>query len=126
MRIDDVRSAGCNSLIARQMAHLITSPEELVGQLGLGRRVRGAGGSWATGWTQDRFRQHLEKSFGTGSTAVTVGMAIREHRGIRADDLATLTGLPIGSVMESIGLLEVNGVITTDLLRRCTLAPVYT
>ena len=130
-RIDDVRSVGCNSLIASDMARLITSPEELVGQLGLGRRVRGAGGSWATGWTEARFRQLLEKTFpspeaGGPSAAVTVGMAVREHRGARADDLAALTGLPIGTVLESIGLLEAYGIITTDLLRRCSLAPSYT
>jgi sulfate transport system permease protein len=28
-------------------------------------------------------------------------------------------------VMEAIGLLEANGIITTDLLRRCALAPAY-
>ena len=122
-RMDDARSAGCNSLIAHNMAQLITSPEELAGQLGLGRRVRGAGGSWATGWTEAAFRQLLEKSF--GAAAVTVGMTIREHRGIRADDLAALTGLPIATVLESIGLLEAQGIITTDLLRRCSLAPAY-
>ena len=125
-RIDDPLSAGCNSLISSNMAHIVTSPEELVGHLGLGGRVRGAGGSWATGWTEGRFRQHLEKNFGAGSAAAVVGMAVREHRGIRADDLTSLTGLPITGVLEGIGLLEVNGIITTDLLRRCTLAPAYT
>ncbi len=124
-RIDDPRSAGCNSLIASNMARLITSLEELTGQLGLGKRVRGAGGSWNSGWTSARFRQHLEKTFGAGSAAVAVGMAVKENRGIRADDLTALTGLPIGPVMEAIGLLEANGIITTDLLRRCALAPAY-
>lgn len=124
-RIDDPRSAGCNSLIASNMARLITSLEELTGQLGLGKRVRGAGGSWNSGWTSARFRQHLEKTFGEGSAAVTVGMAVKENRGIRADDLTALTGLPIGPVMEAIGLLEANGIITTDLLRRCALASAY-
>ena len=125
-RIDDPRSAGCNSLIASNMAHIITSPEELVGQLGLGGRVRGAGGSWAMGWTEARFRQYMEKNFGAGSAMVAVGMAVREHRGARAEDLAACTGLPFGTVMESVGLLEAHGIITTDLLRRCTLAPAYT
>ena len=123
-RVDDARSAGCNSLIASNLAQIITSPEALVGQLGLGRRVRGAGGSWATGWTPARFRQYLEKSF--GAATVAVGMAVRENRGTRAEDLATLTSLPIASVQESIGLLEAHGILTTDLLRRCTLAPAYT
>jgi DNA processing protein len=125
-RVDDVRSAGCNSLIACDMARIITSPEELVGQLGLGARVRGAGGSWSSGHTEASFRQFLERTFG-GSTAdiVTVGMAIRANRGATADELSALTGLPASTVQESIGLLEVHGIITTDLLRRCALAAPY-
>lgn len=121
-RIDDIRSAGCNSLIACDMARLIASPEELVGILGLGGRVRGSGNSWATGWTAARFRQHLEKTFPAAPAAVTVGQAIREHRGATSDDLVVLTGLPIASVQEGIGLLEAHGIITTDLRRRCSLA----
>ena len=133
-RIDDVRSAGCNSLIACDMAHIITSPEELVGQLGLGARVRGAGGSWTSGHTEASFRQFLERTFGGGSAGgsaaggaavITVGMAIRANRGATADELSALTGLPASTVQESIGLLEVHGIITTDLLRRCALSAPY-
>ena len=124
-RIDDVRSAGCNSLISCNMAQIIASVDELPGLLGLGGRVRGAGGSWSTGWTEARLRQHLEKEFGAGTPAVTVGMAIRQNRGATADDLAAFTGLPISAVLEGIGLLEIKGIITTDLLRRCALAPAF-
>ena len=124
-RMDDIRSAGCNSLIGCNMARIITSPEELIGQLGLGSRVRGAGGSWHTGWTEARFRQHLENHFGADAPAVTVGMAIRTNRGATADDLTVFTGLSIGQVLESIGLLEAESIITTDLLRRCALAATY-
>lgn len=124
-RIDDIRSAGCNSLIGSNMARIITSLDELVGQLGLGARIRRAGGSWHTGWTDARFRQHLQKRFGADAAPVTVGMAIREHRGITADDLTVVTGLGIGPVQESIGLLEAEGIITTDLLRRCALTAAF-
>ena len=124
-RADDIRSAGCNSLIASDMAHLITTPEELVGQLGLGARVRGAGGSWSSGHTAASFRRLLERSFGEGSATVTIGLAIRAHRGLNCDELAALTALPIGTVQEGIGQLEVQGFITTDLLRRCALAAPY-
>ena len=132
-RVDDVRSAGCNSLIACDMARIITSPEELVGQLGLGARVRGAGGSWSSGHTEASFRQFLERTFGSaagdsaagGAAVITVGMAIRAHRGATADELSALTGLPASAVQESIGLLEIHGIITTDLLRRCALAAPY-
>jgi DNA processing protein len=127
-RVDDVRSAGCNSLIASNMARIITSPEELVGQLGLGARVRGAGGSWSSGHTEASFRQFLERTFGSaadGAAVITVGLAIRAHRGATADELSALTALPASAVQESIGLLEIHGIITTDLLRRCALAAPY-
>ncbi len=128
-RIDDIRSAGCNSLIACEMARIITSPEELIGQLGLGNRVRGAGGSWVSGHTEATFRRALERIFGREggdiSALITIGMAIREHRGILADELSALTGLPVASVQESIGLLEAHGIVMTDLLRRCSLTPAY-
>lgn len=123
-RADDVRSAGCNSLIAHNMAQLITSPEELVGQLGLGAVVRGAGGSWGRGVRA--LERELERLFGSsGSAPSAVALAVRDHRGTTADELAALTGLPIASVLEAIGLLEVHGIITTDILRRCALAPAW-
>ena len=52
-------------------------------------------------------------------------MAIRANRGATADELSALTGLPASAVQESIGLLEIHGIITTDLLRRCALAAPY-
>lgn len=122
-RADDLRSAGCNSLIAHNMAQLITSPEELVGQLGLGSIVRGAGGSWGRGVRA--LERELERLFGAGSAPTVVALAVRDHRGATADELSALTGLPIASVLEGIGLLEVHGIITTDLLRRCALAPAW-
>ena len=123
-RADDLRSAGCNSLIAHNMAQLITSPEELVGQLGLGAVVRGAGGSWSSRGVRALERE-LERLFGAGSAPYAVALAVQDHRGVTADDLTALTGLPVASVLESIGLLEVHGIITTDLLRRCALAPAW-
>ena len=123
-RADDIRSAGCNSLIAHNMAQLITSPEELVGQLGLGAVVRGAGGSWGRGVRA--LERELERLFGSsGSAPSAVALAVRDHRGATADELAALTGLPIASVLEAVGLLEVHGIIATDILRRCALAPAW-
>ena len=52
-------------------------------------------------------------------------MAIQAHRGALPDELVALTGLPTGTVLESIGLLEAAGLASTDLLRRCTIAPAY-
>jgi len=41
------------------------------------------------------------------------------------DALAALLGLPIPTILEGIGLLEAAGIVTTDLLRRCSLTPTY-
>lgn len=153
-RVDDIRSAGCNSLIANEMARIITTIPELVGQLGLGARLRGPGGSWSSTPTAAAFRHLLEETFpsgtpgpgggsgldiasgpgvasgpggapGLGRAPVTIGMAIRSHRGITADELSALTTLPISTVVQCIGLLEAHGFITTDLLRRCSLTAPY-
>ncbi|MCR4844705.1 MAG: DNA-processing protein DprA [Bacteroidales bacterium] len=135
-RVDDIRSAGCNSLIANEMARIITTIPELVGQLGLGARLRGPGGSWSSTPTAAAFRHLLEETFpsgtpgpggapGLGRAPVTIGMAIRSHRGITADELSALTALPISTVVQCIGLLEAHGFISTDLLRRCSLTAPY-
>lgn len=164
-RLDDVRSAGCNSLIAKQMAQIIASPEQLIEDLGLGRvagrsahpagnRGPGAGGSptaagsHAAGGSrpidssfagdkdgrqvdqqdtdaEEALRLLLEKHFGAGAPPVAIGLAIRDHCGIMPDSLAALLGLPIPTILEGIGLLEAAGIVTTDLLRRCSLTPTH-
>ena len=127
-RADDLRSAGCNSLIASHMAEIIASPEALVEALGLGRPARRsapgpAGSSGLSGPVA--LRTVLDRQFGPGSAPCAVGMAIQAHRGALPDELVALTGLPTGTVLESIGLLEAAGFASTDLLRRCTIAPAY-
>lgn len=163
-RLGDVRSAGCNSLIAKQMAQIIASPEQLVEDLGLagaarrsgpaGNRGPGAGGSptaagsHAAGGSrpidssfagdkdgrqvdqqdtdaEEALRLLLEKHFGAGAPPVAIGLAVRDCCGIMPDALAARLGLPIAAVLEGIGLLEAAGIVTTDLLRRCSLAPTY-
>ena len=178
-RADDVRSAGCNSLIREHMADIITTPEDLVFRLGLGSPPRrGSGGSWATG--PEGYRNALERKYGDGRTAekgngvgpgpslssglgpslctgpgpnlssgpspttadqntikqtscgpgpapktgpgpeaVLLGMTVFEQRGIGPEELSAQLGLPISRVLELIGILEADGFLTTDLLRRC-------
>ena len=145
-RADDPRSAGCNSLIASHMAEIITTPEALVAALGLGRPARrgavragdtgagvmaeagGAAGRAGAGRPPSReeaLRAALERQFGHGSPFCTLGMTIQAHRGALPDELAALTGLPIGTVLEGIGRLEAAGLAATDLLRRCAIVPAY-
>ena len=127
-RLDDVRSAGCNSLIASEMARIVTSPEQLVDALGLGgaRRHRGDGGSWVTSQAGDPPEKVLQallaRKYGPGSPLVGIGLAVMQQRGITPGELAGVVRRPYGEVLAGIGTLEADGFLTTDLLQRCSIA----
>ncbi len=121
-RADDLRSAGCNSLIRENMAEIITTPEDLAARLGLGVPVRGAGGSWATGG-KPGLTAALERQYGAGSLPLAVSLAVQECRGISVEELASRLHLPLSEVLPTVALLETEGFLTTDLLRRCSLGP---
>lgn len=127
-RLDDFRSAGCNSLIASQMARIVTSPAQLVDALGLGgpRRHRGEGGSWVTSQAGDPpekvLQAALARKFGPGSPLVEIGLAVQRQRGITPEELVAALHRPYGEVLAGIGTLEADGFITTDLLQRCSIA----
>ncbi len=125
-RADDIRSAGCNSLIHEHLADIITTPEDLVFRLGLGGKARrGAGGSWVTG--EEGYRNALARKYGPaggagapGADAILLGKVIYANRGLGPEKLSALTGLPYRRILELIGILEADGFVSTDLLRRCT------
>ena len=123
-RIDDYRSAGCNSLIHAEMARIITSPEELVGELGLGRRSRGAGDSWAAG-SGASLRSILTRRYGELSAQVRIGDLVRENAGITVEAIAARLILPHQEAVTAVAMMEADGILTTDLLGRCSLTPNY-
>lgn len=139
-RGDDGRSRGCNRLIREGVAEILDSLSELDAQLGLcgggrgpqgrnggGRRAgRGAAAAGDT-WTDDvhetlksRYSRTLPEDRIAGMTDIL--LEIREKRGIDYDGLCTATGLPYRQVAELAALLESDGIISVDLLRRCTIA----
>ena len=126
-RLDDVRSAGCNSLIYNQMAQIITDPEQLAEDLGLGgkTRYRGQGGSWMTSQAGDPPEKVLQtvltRKYGPGSALIPVALAVLAQRGISPEELAASLHRPYGEILSAIGTLEADGYLTTDLLRRCSL-----
>ena len=138
-RLDDERSAGCNSLIREHMAEIITTPEDLAARLGLRPPHRRPGGSWAAGAKEssvaagtgtggagerpDLLRAALRRCFGASSAAEAVALAVRSQRGARPEELAALTSRPIDEVLSAIGQLEAHGYLSTDLLQRSTLSP---
>ncbi len=130
-RADDIRSAGCNSLIREHMAEIITTPEMLVDALGLGGPVRhrGEGGSWITATpgetVQDALRRILSHKYGHSANEVSVGLAILGSRGIYPETLSGALSLPMQAVLSAIGTLEADGVVESDLLRRCSISARY-
>ncbi|MBE6222031.1 MAG: DNA-protecting protein DprA [Bacteroidales bacterium] len=130
-RLDDTRSAGCNSLIEAQMAHIITSPEQLADALGLGgtRRYRGQGGSWVTYQAGDPpeevLRARLTKRYGPSSPLIPLALAIQADRGISAEALSARLHRPYSEILSAVGTLEADGIVTTDLLGRCSLSPQF-
>ena len=126
-RLEDIRSAGCNSLIYNQMAQIITDPEQLAEDLGLGwkERHRGQGGSWVTSQAGDPpekvLQAALTRKYGPGSANIPVALAVLAHRGITPEELTASLHRPYGEILSAIGTLEADGFLTTDLLRRCSL-----
>ncbi len=139
-RGDDGRSQGCNRLIKEGVAEILDSLSDLNGQLGLcgdGRgpgRIKGDGrcagcGAAAAGETGTGDVREILKSRYAGTlpedriAAMTdILLEIKEKRGIDFDGLCEATGLPYRRVSELAALLESDGIISVDLLRRCTIA----
>ncbi|MBQ8838999.1 MAG: DNA-processing protein DprA [Bacteroidales bacterium] len=115
-RVDDIRSQGCNYLIKNKIAEPITSSEALMESLGL-----------PTGKTKRErdSREVIEETYGRRMSSdriremAVVLMAIRHERGINIDELAAISGLGYSRTADIVGILETDGLITVDLLRRC-------
>lgn len=117
-RADDLRSAGCNSLIHEHMADIITTPEDLVARLGLGASTRKA----ASGGP-NVFADALRRQFGAGSPELAAGLAVQKNRGVTVEELSAMLHQPFAAAMTAVGTLEAAGFLRMDLLRRCSLAP---
>lgn len=117
-RVDDLRSAGCNSLIHQNMAEIITTPEDLVARLGLGAPSRKAA---VIG--PNVFADALERQFGAGSIERSVGLAVQKNRGVTVEELSALMRQPFVATMTAVSTLEAAGFVRMDLLRRCSLTP---
>ena len=117
-RIDDRKSAGCNSLIRKQMADIIDNIEDLPARLGFGGRpkrarediLKNAEGLYRGSLPAEKITAILE-----------VLEVVKKSPGIDYDGLSAEIGRPYGAVAECVGLLESDGFISTDLLKRCTI-----
>lgn len=116
-RVDDSRSQGCNLLIKSKIAEAIDSVEGLAESLGLHMHA-------GKGTVSDT---ELLGSIFKGAAPVLIQelaallSAIRKNRGINLDDLAAKTGFSYSRTSQLVGMLEMEGIISVDLLQRCTI-----
>ena len=117
-RIDDLRSQGCNRLIAEKVAEPIFSMATLHETLGLGRFVR-TRRKELEAEVLDRFG--LSAGPATARRLADVALFIKANRGATPEDIAAAMGIRYNEVLCCTGMLESEGIIESDLLQRCSI-----
>lgn len=117
-RADDIRSQGCNELIRSRIAEPIISEKALLDSLGLASVRRGG----SAGLEQRLIRSYEDSTSPERlATMSAILKAIRTNRGITVDQLTSTVGADIRTIAELTGILELDGFICIDLLKRCSI-----
>ena len=119
-RIDDVRSQGCNELLRSRIAEPVASLESFAASLGIrtyGNRRKAS----AEETVRQRYSGKLpqEKVELMGRIIVIV----RSERGITIEEIADRTGCGYAQISELTSMLELDSLISIDLLQRCSISP---
>ncbi len=99
-RVGDSRSAGCNALIGRGVASLITSADDLLTVMG-----------WQSSKKKAPVQRQLALALSSEEQAVVDAMQGKDS--IHADDLLLQTGLPYSQLAGTLLQLELQGVVRT-------------
>ena len=119
-RIGDQCSAGCNELIRNGTAACISEVNSLLDSLGLRH-----GGKWEKDdirmktYTFYRDREGADPAERLSIIADIVG----RNPDIRIEDIATAANMEYRDAANAVGMLECDGIVVTDLLRRCSVNP---
>lgn len=118
-RVDDIRSQGCNLLIKEKIAEPVTSTQDLTKSLGF-RTLTNSNNlisdrdllqqQYASSLSQDKISQMAE-----------IILRIRKERGITIEEISEISQMEYSKVAELTSLLESDGIISIDLLQRCTI-----
>ena len=118
-RVNDIHSGGCNQLIYQKIAEPIISIEELLKRLGFdGNRQK------ATVLSADELI--ASKAFESIDTGIRKKLTdilgiIKNSEGIVKDEIAAAAKLPYNELSYMLTLLESKGIISIDILQRCSL-----
>jgi len=117
-RIDDIRSGGCNMLLREKVAEPINSLEDVGEQLGLGRyNLRRS--EDLTSKLKDIYAALPEGA--EKKALLETALLIKKNRGITIEGICDLTEMAYRDVSPIVGRLESDGVISIDLMQRCTI-----
>lgn len=115
-RNDDTRSQGCNFLIRKHIAEPLIDCGDFISSLGFKKRtgIRTADIS--------AYTKRLAEEGYDSDTVFRILKTIRSNPGISANEISSLTGTSFPEVLAIVGELESDGMISIDLLQRCTLS----
>lgn len=117
-RVDDSRSQGCNLLIKEKIAEAVDSVEGMMDSMGM-KRAKASALPTAAEVIMDLFADKADPVM--VKELIDAIRTIRTHRGITLDDLSALLASDYSRISRLAGMLEMEGVISVDLLQRCTL-----
>ena len=117
-RADDPRSQGCNELLREKLAEPVTDTVHFLDVLGLGSPGRRKAADF-----EEEVRARYASVLPPEELAdiMTVAGVIRRSRGITLDGICPEACLPYGAVARYAGMLESDGLISTDMLQRCSI-----
>lgn len=116
-RVDDIRSQGCNKLISEKIAEPLVSVEEFIKATGLDASVSPV--------RKTDIGDMLLRTFGASIDSATFKEmsalleCIRRTRGVTVEAAGAMTGIEYGRASSLISMLELEGLISMDLLQRC-------
>lgn len=123
-RLDDIRSQGCNTLISEQIAEGISSTEALIHSLGLdgGKKVRRQSVD-----ISEVIRSKLGGRVPEEQVLCAIGICseVKDHRGISAEELSLKLNLKYSETCQLVYLLESEGILSTDILQRCSINLIF-
>ena len=117
-RADDIRSAGCNLLVREKTAEPVVSEAGLLDSLGLTGRQQSPAARNDRTMLAEKF-SGLDRTAVDGMSDILV--AVRKERGIDIETLSARCGLGYGRTLELAMLLESDGIISIDLMQRCSI-----
>lgn len=117
-RADDLRSQGCNRLIREKIAEPLTSVEELLESLGMKMKRKAA-------MLSDReiLMRMYSQSMGEDRIDMmhSILSSVRKERGICIEDIGLCTGIPYHTIRNLCSMMESDGLLSIDLLQRCSI-----